>query len=95
MRSRYVAYVKRNEAYLRRTWHPKAMPGNLDLNNQGHLQWLGLNVVGKFAGGEGDEQGTVEFVAKFKVNGRAQRLHEKSRFVKEAGRWLYVDGEFA
>jgi SEC-C motif-containing protein len=32
-------------------------------------------------------------VARSKLGGRAQRLHETSRFVREDGRWFYVDGE--
>lgn len=94
MRSRYTAYAQGDEAYLRRTWHPSTFPGNLDLTSQGHVQWIELNVVNKEGGGEEEDKGTVEFIAKFKVNGRAQRLHEKSRFLKEAGQWYYVDGAF-
>jgi SEC-C motif-containing protein len=52
-------------------------------------QWLGLKVVRAVAGRAEDEQGTVEFVARYKVNGRAHRLHEISRFVREAGGWVY------
>ena len=36
----------------------------------------------------------VEFVARYRVGNRAQRLHETSRFVREGGRWYYLDGEF-
>ena len=38
------------------------------------------------------DAGVVEFVARCRDNGRAQRLHETSRFVREQGRWYYVDG---
>lgn len=40
------------------------------------------------------DRDSVEFVARYKVNGRAHRLHEVSRFVREDGRWLYLDGSF-
>jgi len=56
-------------------------------------QWLGLKVVRVVAGRAEDEQGTVEFVARYKVNGRAHRLHEVSRFVREAGAWVYLNAE--
>ena len=39
------------------------------------------------------DHATVEFVARSKLGGRAQRLHETSRFVREDGRWFYVDGD--
>ncbi len=94
MRSRYTAYVLRDEAYLRRTWHPSTLPSNLDLANQGPMQWLGLRVLNTESGGEADDKGTVEFIAKFKVNGKAQRLRETSRFTREDGHWYYVDGVF-
>jgi len=35
----------------------------------------------------------VEFVARYKVQGKAYRLHEKSRFVREQSLWFYVDGD--
>jgi len=89
MRSRYSAYVLENDAYLRATWHastrptePMAEPG---------LTWLGLEVR---AAREEGAQATVEFVARCKRGGRAQRMQETSQFVREDGRWFYVDGRF-
>ena len=38
------------------------------------------------------DAGVVEFVARCRDSGRAQRMHETSRFVREQGRWYYVDG---
>ncbi|MDH5178384.1 MAG: YchJ family metal-binding protein [Gammaproteobacteria bacterium] len=93
MRSRYTAYVVNDEAYLLRTWHPSTRPAVLDLHAEGSPQWIGLKIVSKVAGGVGDETGTVEFVARYKINGKAHRLQEKSRFVRENGEWFYVDGE--
>lgn len=92
MRSRYTAYVLRNADYLLRTWHSSTRPAELDLEEEG--KWLGLKVI-RAEGGEGDENGTVEFVARFKIGGRAHRLEEKSRFVREDGRWVYLDGDVA
>jgi SEC-C motif-containing protein len=90
MRSRYTAYVRGNEAYLRATWHPSTRPQGAIL--QPGVKWLGLSVL------KHEEQGSrasVEFVARCRVGGRAQRMHETSRFVRELGHWLYVDGSFS
>lgn len=91
MRSRYSAYVLKLEAYLLSTWHPSTRPAALDLAAD-HTKWLGLGVKRHTA--ESADRATVEFVARYKVGGRAYRLHEVSRFVREEGRWFYVDGEF-
>ncbi|UCE89992.1 MAG: SEC-C domain-containing protein [Pseudomonadota bacterium] len=92
MRSRYTAYVRGNESWLRTTWHPTTCPATLDPTAQGPVKWLGLKVVRVVDGSEADTQGIVEFVARYKVRGRAQRMHEVSRFRREQGRWFYVDG---
>ena len=92
MRSRYVAYVQRRADYLLRTWHPTTRPETLDFSND-RSQWLGVKVVRVVAGRADDEHGTVEFVARYKVNGRAHRLHEVSRFGRENGMWIYLNAE--
>ena len=91
MRSRYSAYVLADTVYLLATWHPTTRPAELALNSKG-LHWLGLKIVRTRAGASSDEHGEVEFVARYKVAGRATRLHERSEFVREDGRWLYVRG---
>ncbi|MDD3884084.1 MAG: YchJ family metal-binding protein [Gallionella sp.] len=91
MRSRYSAYVMKLEPYLLATWHPSTRPAALNLIDD-QARWLGLAV--KRHSPQSDESAEVEFVARYKVGGRAYRLHEISRFVREAGRWYYVDGEF-
>jgi SEC-C motif-containing protein len=95
MRSRYTAYTLKCSNYLLSTWYPDTRPDQLDLASEdGPVKWLGLDVLSHAAGQPGDQEGTVEFVARFKVNGRAQKLHEISRFVSLDGRWYYVDGDF-
>ena len=89
MRSRYSAYVLGLIEYLLATWHPSTAPGELELSP---IKWLGLEV--RHAEMAGDA-GIVEFVARCKVNGRAERMHETSRFVRQQGRWLYIDGDVA
>ncbi len=88
MRSRYSAYVLGLIDYLMATWHPSTAPGDLELSP---IKWLGLEV--RHAATAGDA-GVVEFFARCKVGGRAERMHETSRFVREAGRWYYIDGQF-
>ncbi|OHX13086.1 hypothetical protein BI347_05830 [Chromobacterium sphagni] len=94
MRSRFSAYALGREDYLLATWHPSTRPQSLDLAEEaGVVKWIGLEVKRCEAGLHGDEAGTVEFVARYKVGGKAERLHEASRFVREDGRWYYLAGE--
>lgn len=92
MRSRYSGYVLARKDYLLRTWHESTRPETLDLNDAGTVRWLGLKIVRTEAGGPDDARGMVEFVARYKVGGKAHRLHEISRFVREGGEWFYLDG---
>ena len=90
MRSRYSAFVLDRLGYLLETWHPNTRPAELAPNPPG-LKWLGLEVR-RHVPVDADHA-TVEFVARHKLGGRAERLHELSRFVRESGRWFYVDGD--
>ena len=105
MRSRYTAYTQRNEAYLRATWHASTLPAEPIVNENERVQWLGLEVEStlrlrkrKVDSPVSPDADTVEFVARYKINGRAHRLHEVSRFVREqagdAARWFYLDGSY-
>jgi SEC-C motif-containing protein len=106
MRSRYTAYTQRNEPYLLATWHPSTRPAEPIVDENEKMQWLGLEVKStlrlrqrKAELPEQAERDIVEFVARFKIGGRAHRLHEVSRFVREPGadgalRWFYLDGNF-
>lgn len=91
MRSRYSAYVLKQEAYLLATWHPDTRPATLELAND-DTKWLKLEVKKHLM--TDSDHATVEFVARYKIGGRAHRLHEISRFVCEDDHWFYVDGEF-
>lgn len=92
MRSRYTAYVKHNRDYLLSTWHPDTRPRELQLETRPPTRWIGLKVVRSAFGLAGDSEGRVEFIARYKINGRASRLHETSCFRRENGRWFYLDG---
>jgi SEC-C motif domain protein len=89
MRSRYAAFVLRNERYLLASWHPSTRPAAVAFDPQ--QKWLGLTIVTAESVHEAAAQ--VEFIARYRVGGgSAARLHERSRFVLEDGRWFYVDG---
>ena len=89
MRSRYTAFVLENEAYLLRTWQESYRPGKLEFDV--NAKWLGLDIKDFALTNlkEGHETAEVEFVARVRVAGKANRLHERSRFVCEAGQWRY------
>jgi SEC-C motif-containing protein len=90
MRSRYEAFVALDRDWLMESWHPSTRPARLDLDPA--VKWLGLGVRARRQ--VDDDHAEVEFVARYRAGGgRAQRLHERSRFVREGGRWLYVDGD--
>lgn len=90
MRSRYSAYVVQNEPYLLATWHPRTRPASIGF--EAGTRWLGLTV--KSTREIGPDEAEVIFVARYRVGGNpAVRIHECSRFLREEGRWLYVDGD--
>lgn len=89
MRSRYSAYVLRNEQYLLQTWHSRTRPVP-PLTEDG-VKWLGLELKRHEPAAD---SAIVEFVARYRADGRGHRLHEVSNFVREQGRWWYVDGSF-
>ena len=87
MRSRYSAFVKMDADYLTRSWHQSTRPSDLSLEP---TKWIGLNIKSTKQGSSLDSEGWVEFVARYKVDGRAHRLQENSFFKKENGAWFYV-----
>ena len=91
MRSRYSAYVLKLADYLLASWHPSTRPDSMDLAEDDGTKWLGLEI--KRCEQQDDNHATVEFVARYRIAGRGHRLHEISRFIREDGRWFYVDGD--
>lgn len=91
MRSRYTAYSLGNADWLGATWHDSTRPTAFDLDEEPQPKWIGLQVMAHRSIDANHAE--VEFVARFRVGGRAHRLHENSRFVREGGRWYYVDGD--
>lgn len=94
MRSRFAAFVRADASWLRRTWHPSTRPDADALDLTDNPAWRGLQIVDTVAGGPGDDTGIVEFRATYRApGGGVGVLHERSRFVREGGRWFYVDGD--
>ena len=94
MRSRYCAYVLKDEDYLLNTWHPDTRPGVLHLDDSPN-QWIGLTIKATHLGQKTDSTGMVYFIARFKINGKANKLEEHSQFEKLNGQWFYVKGDFS
>lgn len=92
MRSRYSAYVMGLEPYLLATWHISTRPTSLKLANDQHIKWVGLQV--KEHKQLTENTASVEFVARYKVNGKAEILHEISLFEKYNDHWFYLQGDF-
>ncbi|WP_139556608.1 YchJ family protein [Methylotetracoccus oryzae] len=91
MRSRYSAHVLGLHEYLTDTWHPSTRPADAAADGP-PTTWLGLRV--KRSDPIDADHAIVEFEARYRVNGRAFRIHEISRFAREGGRWFYIDGHF-
>ncbi|WP_207454864.1 YchJ family protein [Desertivibrio insolitus] len=91
MRSRFSAFALADAAYLSRTWHPSTRPDPLELDDD--VVWRRLQIVDTTAGGEADTDGVVEFRASYRSAKSAGLMHERSRFTRHEGRWVYVDGD--
>ncbi|HEX4870385.1 MAG TPA: YchJ family protein [Moraxellaceae bacterium] len=96
MRARYSAYVTRNLDFVLASTLP-ASRHDSDIEAMRawseQAEWTGLEVVSTRAGQDGDSQGEVEFIARYKLQGVAQHHHEKSQFVKQDGQWYFKDGK--
>ena len=91
MRSRFAAFAVGDVAYLLRSWHPSTRPTDLDLDAD--VVWRRLQIVDTVDGGPDDTEGVVEFRASFRGDEGAGVMHERSRFSRVDGRWVYVDGD--
>ncbi len=91
MRSRFTAFSVKDAAYLLATWHPSTRPTEIDLDDD--VVWRRLVIVDRTGGGPFDRDGEVEFEAFWQQDGERGSLRERSRFVREDRRWLYLDGQ--
>lgn len=96
MRSRFTAYCKGETDYLIQTLHPskRSSTDRQALQNAvSNSEWLKLEIHAVEAGLADDDQGFVEFSAYYQEE-QFGVMRERSRFLKEDGKWFYVDGEF-
>lgn len=92
MRSRFTAYAMQNDAYLLQTWDATKRPALIDFSKE-DVEWTKLEVLTTKKGTEKDSKGIVEFKAYYMQGNEAYVMNEISRFTKQAGRWLYLDGK--
>jgi SEC-C motif-containing protein len=92
MRSRYTAFVLALEDYLLKTWHPNTRPATLNLAEDPPTKWLGLQI--KRTETTDENTAIVEFIARYKVAGKATRLYETSQFERINEHWYYLSGSF-
>jgi SEC-C motif-containing protein len=96
MRSRYTAYTMGEVDYIVETHVPD---GRDSVDRDGAAKWAeestwdGLEIVTTEAGGPDDDEGMVEFIARYSMEGAGFVHHERSTFKKIDGRWYYEDGE--
>lgn len=90
MRSRFSAFALGDVAHLLRSWHPSTRPDALDLDVD--IRWMRLDVLDRERGGPFDDDGVVEFEAFYRDAAGRGSMRERSRFVREAVGWQYVDG---
>lgn len=88
MRSRFTAYVTGDQRYLERTWHPRTLPRDLELDPK--IRWTGLTITDTIRGGEDDPEGIVAFRATHLIRTEAGAMVERSLFQRVGGAWLYV-----
>lgn len=91
MRSRYTAFVKNEEAYLLKTWHPSTRPESLVLDEP--VKWLSLKI--KSSSMSDETHGSVHFITRGLIGGHGFKQEENSSFVLEDGQWYYVDGKLS
>jgi len=90
MRSRFTAFALGDVHHLRGTWHPSTRPATLELDPD--VRWYRLDVEGTAAGGPFDDRGEVTFRAFHRSSDGRGVIAERSRFVRDDGRWVYLDG---
>lgn len=88
MRSRYCAFVMGDACYLSATWHPDTRPDKLSLEQS--PDWTSLRILDTREQGD---SGRVHFQAFYRQGAQWGCLEERSRFVRQAGNWMYLDGD--
>jgi SEC-C motif-containing protein len=95
MRARYSAHVNVDVDFLYDSTHPDYRK---DYDHKGtriwaeNSEWHGLEILETRLGGPDDEQGEIEFIARFRDKEGLRNHHERGQFKKKQGRWLFTDG---
>ena len=97
MRSRYSAYVTVNVDYILKTTHPSTRKfhdaESIKQWAKSH-SWQRLEIVSIANGSQTDKKGIVEFKAFYLDSEQKLQIHhERSNFLKELGKWFFVDGK--
>jgi len=94
MRSRYSAFVLGKGQYLKGSLS-EGQKADFDVEefeaSAGQTKWLGLEIRKTEDGGENDDTGTVEFIARYKSQGGPVVHHERAIFTREDGHWVFSD----
>ena len=91
MRSWYSAYVLDNPQYIFRTWDEKTRPTLPSLRESKSENFISLEILSTADCDLKNKEGTVEFVAKFKVGDDLFEHHESSAFRRVKNRWVYIE----
>ncbi len=89
MRSRFVAYYRGDMSYIQNTMSGPALL-NFNPNVDDHVTWIKLQIIEVVH--HEPSRGFVEFMATYLEGEWLKTLHEKSEFIREQGRWFYIDG---
>lgn len=95
MRARYSAYVGAKMDFIFESTHPAHREGYDHAGTKEWAEsseWLGLEIVGTTGGGQEDDGGEVEFIARFREKGVPRQHHENAQFKKDNGRWYFCEG---
>jgi SEC-C motif-containing protein len=96
MRSRYTAFATQQSDYLIASHHPETR-GEVDRDavrrGSERMTWRGLEILETVDGRAGDDQGWVEFIARYVERGEEQVHHERSLFRRHQGRWFFHSAE--
>ena len=95
MRSRYTAYTKADIDYIKNTTSTesrKSFDEKATRQWAASSEWMGFQILKTEGGSGADEAGVVEFIARYKVEGKEQEHHEIATFKKDDGQWFFEDG---
>lgn len=94
MRSRYTAFTECALDYLQLT-HATTKPFDREETERFSrgVQWQGLEILSRKLGGIEDQDGEVEFVARYRRAGKDEAMYERSHFKRLDGLWRYVEGK--